>query len=133
MCFSQEDSRVKWLPLLASGRIDVDYSIIKYYVNIARELGRDHSSILISSDDLNYVKLSVENISSKKLDVLIDLLSKRFMDRIDPYLAKETYKRYLGLEVDENTAVKMLARVLAAWCVEAAETLGYLKIHKLYG
>jgi hypothetical protein len=56
-------------------------------------------------------------------------LSKRFYDRIDPDVAAEAYKRYLkGSYVSNEDAVRLLARVLAAWCIEAGEMLGYIKI-----
>ncbi|MEM4965666.1 MAG: hypothetical protein QXS45_02700 [Sulfolobales archaeon] len=130
---STSNNKSEWMPLLASGVIGADYTVVKFYIEVAREMNKDYSSILISSEDLGYVKLAVENMASRKLDFLIDLISKRFTDRIDPYIARETYKRYLKVDVDERTAVQMLSRVLAVWCIEAAEVLGYVKLQKSYG
>lgn len=120
----------RWLPLLATGSLGVDYEILRRYFEVARELGRDPSSVLLTSDDLNYLRVSVNTSSSRDLDTIISLLVNRFIDRIDPLVASETYRRFLGVEhIDQDTAVRMFARVLAVWCIEAGETLGYVRIH----
>lgn len=121
----------KWMPLLASGRFNIDYNIIRIYHEIARERNVSSDKAILDSEDLVYLKKLAEN-SPTDLYTAIDLLSKRFVDRIDPSIATETIKRYTGAEVDEKTAVNMIAKTIAMWCIEAGEILGYIRLRESY-
>jgi hypothetical protein len=116
------------MPLLATGRLGADYNLIKIYYETALEKGVSPEKIILNSDDLNYLKIFVENSSSRDLWTIIDVLSKRFIDRIDPVIAKETIEKYLNTKVDPEVAANMIARVVAMWCIEAGEVLGYIRL-----
>lgn len=118
----------EWRPLLASGRLVGDYTPIRIYQEVAREMGRDPSSVVISSEDLRYVREFVAAAGSRDVVGLISMLIPIIKSRIDPAVARETYKRYLGIDVSEDRAVHMISDLVARWCIEAAELMGIIRI-----
>jgi len=120
------------MPLLATGKLGADYNFIKIYYETALEKGVSPEKIILNSEDLIYLKTLVENTSSRDLGTIIDVLSKRFIDRIDPLIAKEAIEKYLNTKIDPEVAVNMIARVIAIWCIEAGEMLGYIKLRDYF-
>ncbi len=122
----------KWKPLLATGKLGGDYNLLKIYYETALRRGVSPDKIIFNSEDLYYLRVIAENSVSKDLGTVIDLLTKRFVDRIDPSAAQETIEKYLGTKIDPETAVNMIAKILAIWCIEAGESLGYIKLRDYY-
>jgi len=117
-----------WLPLLASGKLVGDYTPIKIYQDVAREMGRDPGSVVISSQDLSFLRELVASSHSRDVQALVSMLAFSIRPRIDPEVARETYKRYLGVDVGEERAVAMLSDLIARWCLEAGDIMGIIRI-----
>lgn len=120
-----------WRPLLASGKLVGSYTPIRIYQDVAREMGKDPGSVLISSEDLRFLRDLVASSSDRSISFLISAVARNIKNRIDPIVARETYKRYLGVDVGEERAVEMLSQLVARWCIEAADTIGIIRIKSL--
>ncbi|MEM0439051.1 MAG: hypothetical protein QXX84_00405 [Sulfolobales archaeon] len=118
----------EWRPFLASGRLVGDYTPIRIYQEVAREMGRDPGSVVISSEDLGYLRNLVISSSVRDVMSLVSMLVPLVKTRIDPSVAREVYKRYLGVDVGEDRAVEMISELVAKWCIEAAELMGIISI-----
>ncbi|MEM4970250.1 MAG: hypothetical protein QXE01_03235 [Sulfolobales archaeon] len=116
------------MPFLASGKLVSDYTPIRIYQEIAREKGKDPSSVVISSQDLGFLRDLVTNSSSRDVQAIISILASSIKTRIDPEVARETYRRYLGADIGEESAVSMISELVAKWCIEAADTMGIIRI-----
>ncbi len=116
-----------WRPLLASGRLVGDYTPIRIYQDVAREMGRDPGAVVISSNDLKRLREAVAS-GAKDIGGLVSTLGSIIKSRIDPVVAREAYKRYLGVDVGEDRAVEMISDLVAKWCIEAAEIMGVIRI-----
>jgi len=125
---SQHGREDRWVPLLASGKLATDYMPIKIYQEVAREMGRDPGSVVISTEDLKLLREFVVSSPSKDVGTLISILASSIRARIDPEVARETYKRYLGVDIDHETAVSMISELVAKWCLEAADTMNIVRI-----
>lgn len=125
---SQTSSSEGWMPLLASGKLVSDYTPIRIYQEVAREKGKDPGSVVISTQDLLFLRDLVVSSSSRDVHAIISILASSIKARIDPEVARETYRRYLGVDIGEESAVSMISELVARWCLEAADTMGIIKI-----
>lgn len=116
------------MPLLSSGKLVSDYTPLKIYIDIARERGLDIDKLILSSEDLEYVRNLVNEIASRDISTITKILIEKFQSRVNPDIAREAYRRYIGSDIDGDIASKMIAEILAKWCIEAAETLGIISI-----
>lgn len=118
----------EWRPLLASGKLVGDYTPIRIYNEVAREMGKDPGSVVISSEDLVYLRELVMTSSARDVTTLVSMLIPLIRGRIDPAIASETYKRYFGVDIGEARAVELISELVAKWCIEAAELMGIIRI-----
>ncbi|MEB3845075.1 MAG: hypothetical protein LRS48_05290 [Desulfurococcales archaeon] len=117
-----------WLPPFASGRLAADYSLLREYWRVARERGREDlvERSMLSEELLELLRSEIHGGESAA-DVLERLASK-LEDRIDESAAVEAARRR-GLEsIDGATARRLVARLLAAWLLEAGDYWGHLKL-----
>ena len=114
-------------PPFASGRIGGDYEPLFLYWEAARSAGREDlvESSMLGEEDYRLVRELAGRVSS--LGELLDILVERMYGRIDPEVAREAYRRY-GVEASGEDARLLLARLLAAWLIEAAEYWGYIRL-----
>ncbi|MEB3805903.1 MAG: hypothetical protein GSR73_00075 [Desulfurococcales archaeon] len=119
------------LPPFASGRLAGDYRPLFEYWRIARSKNREDlvEKAMLSNNDYKLL----EDIVSRKAKVtaldLIDILTEKLADRIDPDIALEAMAR-LGYNLNRDEARLFIARLLASWLVEAGD---YWRILRLTG
>lgn len=94
-------------------------------------MGRDPSAVVITSQDVLYTGSLVKEAAVGDLEALLSALRSSIAGRVDPEVARETYRRYLGIDVGVEASVKMISDLVAKWCVEAAELMGFLRIRGL--
>jgi len=118
-----------WRPPFASGRIAGVYEPLKYYLEVARERGREDlvERALLSEEDFAWLREKIGEAGRLKLSELLDELEERFLERVDPEIAREAYRRY-GVELSPEDARRRIARLLASWLVEAGEEWGHVKL-----
>jgi hypothetical protein len=116
------------MPFLASGKLVSDYTPIRIYQEVAREKGKDPGSVVITTQDLMFLRDLVASSSSRDVQAIVSVLALLIKARIDPDVARETYRRYLGVDIGEESAVSMISELVARWCLEAADTMGIIKI-----
>ncbi len=120
-------------PLLASGKVVGSYRLIFEYSRAYKQRkGSDKEPELLMSKDFSHLmKLVEQGVTS--LDKLLSELKNYYRDRVDPSIALEAYLNAMGLDkADPVEAVDAIAAVLAGWLVEAAETLGIIKLRGLW-
>ncbi len=116
-------------PPFASGEIVGDYEPLFIYWRVARDRGREDliEASTLSNDDFEYVKRYMEVRVRLSLADILDDLSTYFKDRVDEDTAREAYRR-LGIVDPKGEYRVLIARILAGWLIEAAETWGILRI-----
>lgn len=119
----------EWRPPFASGRIAGSYEPLRLYLEVARESGREDlvDKAILGEDDFEWLRRRVSEAGRLKLLDLLDELEERFMERVDPEVAVEAFRRY-GLEMSAGDARRRIARLLASWLVEAGEEWGHVKL-----
>lgn len=120
-----------WRPLLASGRLVGDYTPLRIYQEVAREMGRDPGAVVITTQDVLYVERLAREAGIGDLEAILSVLRSSIAGRIDPEVASEAYRRYLGTDVGAEASIRMISDLVARWCVEAAELMGFLRIRGL--
>ncbi len=116
------------IPFFGDGTIVGSYKPLFEYWKLLKEKHLSIDSSLLRPDDFKYVKELVEKHRKIMLQDLISELTKYFLNRIDCDLAKEAYRRALGIELSKEDACKKLAEILAGWLIEAANNTGLLKL-----
>ncbi len=118
-----------WRPPFATGRIAGGYEPLKYYLEVARERGREDlvERALLSEEDFEWLRGRIAEARRIRLLDLLDELEDRFLERVDPEVAREAFKRY-GVEISSGDAQHRIARLLASWLVEAGEEWGHLRL-----
>lgn len=114
-------------PPFASGRLAGDYEPLFLYWEAAREAGRENllGEAMLREEDYRLVsRLAGE---TPRLGDLLERLEEEMAGRVDPGLAAKAYRRY-GLEIDPEDARRLIARLLAAWLLEAAEYWGFIRL-----
>jgi hypothetical protein len=109
-----------WLPPFASGRIAGSYKLLRRYLESAREMGRVKAfeRALLGEEDYRLLRrIAVDGASV--WDV-VERLASIMEERVDPEVAVEALRRE-GVEATPETARRIIARLLAAWLVEAGE------------
>ncbi len=61
---------------------------------------------------------------------ILEVLQEKILDRIDGDLAKKAVRNVYDLEVTEENARMMIAKILAGWYIEVADSLNVVKIKK---
>ena len=118
-----------WRPPFASGRIAGVYEPLRLYLEVARELGREDlvERAVLSEEDFSWLRQRVSQAGRLRLLDLLDELEERFIERVDPEVAREAFRRY-GVELSAGDARRRIARLLASWLVEAGEEWGHVKL-----
>ena len=118
-----------WRPPFASGKIAGSYEPLKIYMELARERGREDllDASILREEDFRMLRERVEREGRVRLLDLLNELEEYFAERVDPELAREAYRRY-GLDLATGDARKRLARLMAAWLLEAGEEWGYVRL-----
>ena len=119
----------EWRPPFASGKIAGSYEPLKIYMELAKERGREDllDAAVLREGDFRILRERVEREGRVKLIDLLDELEEYFTERVDPELAREAYQRY-GLDLTTGDARRRLARLIAAWLLEAGEEWGHIKL-----
>ncbi len=118
-----------WRPPFASGRIAGVYEPLRLYLEVARELGREDlvERAVLSEEDFSWLRQRVSEAGRLRLLDLLDELEERFLERVDPEVAREAFRRYV-VELSAGDARRRIARLLASWLVEAGEEWGHVKL-----
>ena len=124
------------LPPFASGEIAGDYTPLFEYWQEARRRGREEAieKATLTREDFDELRREVEEAPGpSRLSDLLDRLKERFRGRVDPGIAAEAMRRagrpgYTGEEAAEE-----IARLMAAWLVEAGEEWGLLRLRRPWG
>jgi hypothetical protein len=119
-------------PFFADGSIVGDYTLLIEYIELLKQNGLEEKieKVLLSEEDFQYVKRLIESKSRINLDKLLEEATERFKQRIDPEVAVEAVKRTLKTTVSPRDAVEMISRIIAGWLIEAANTLGLIRLRK---
>ncbi len=112
---------------LSSGKIVKDYRILQKYFEILDEMNIDKASALPSSEDIELIRRLIKE-GKRNLLELIDALTLKFIPKINTEAAIRAYKEVLDIEIQPNTAISHIARDLAGWTLEIAESLGIIRI-----
>lgn len=112
--------------LMSSGKLVKNPALILKYFALVKERGGDVSRAMPGSKD---VELVVEAARQGRdlLSILQDLI-RSYSERMDPTTARAAVKEVMKCEVDEDTAVYLISRELAAWTLEIAEAVGAIKV-----
>jgi len=119
----------KRLPMFANGTIVSDYEPLFHYWEIARKRGREDlvDKAMLENRDFDYIRRMVLEQALNLLEVL-DRLEEYFIDRIEPEIAVKALEETLGIELELEEARRRLARILAGWLLEAAQTWGIIRL-----
>ncbi len=119
----------KWMPPFASGKLVSTYEPLYYYWKELKESGEEEflEKSMLNEDD--YRKVAELAQSSSNLYDILDALKEAFKERISPEYAVKALRRY-GVNVDEDSAVEILAGLLASWAIEAAEKWGMIRLRE---
>ncbi|MET1128472.1 MAG: hypothetical protein ABWW70_04060, partial [Thermoproteota archaeon] len=114
------------LPLLATGEIVEDYSLLYAYWD---EAGSRAEEAVLRREDFDELKRLVE-AGVTRLDALMEALARRYVERIDIDAAVRAVERVYGVRLEGSEAARRVAAVLAGWLVEAAGTWGMVRYVK---
>ncbi len=118
-------------PLLASGKIIENYSLLFEYCRIhEKEKGVRAEDILLNRRDFDYIRKLVQE-GVRNVGELLSRLAYYYKSKIDSNIAVKAYANTYNIDVNEvskDIAVNELARILAGWLIEASENLGILEI-----
>ena len=117
------------LPPFASGRLVDNYRVLFEYWRLARERGREDlvEKAMLSDNDYKLLASLVESEGKIRATDLIEVLADKLTDRIDDDIAILALEK-AGYRLSKEDAKRYIARLLAAWLVEAGE---YWRIIKL--
>ncbi len=117
------------LPFFADGSIIGEYKLLFEYWRILREKHRENmlDKAFLKREDFEYIRLLINIRKKMNLQELLDKLTDKFLERIDPDAAQEAFKNVYGIEIDREYARRKIAYVLAGWLIEAARNTGILK------
>lgn len=113
--------------LFASGKIVKDYSILRYYIEELKARNLSHEHIVPSSDTLESIRRKVMEKSYTVADIMM-MLEPEIEGKIDLESASKAAERYLNAKVDIHIAKRMVARAIAGYYIEIADSLGYIHI-----
>jgi hypothetical protein len=113
---------------LGSGKIVKNYRILQRYFEIIDEMNIDKTTSLPSTEDIELISRLVKE-GRKTLLELLDVLTLKFIPKVNIEAAIKVYKEILGVEVSPNIAVSYIAKDLAGWTLEIAENLGVIRIN----
>ena len=121
-------NKEKWRPPFTSGVLQEDYSLLQEYLSLAKEKapGIFEKALLGEKD---YELLKQEALASDNALELLEKLSSILEDRVDPRLAEEAARK-VGLPLKGRDAVRAVARLLAAWLIEAGDYWGMIKLRR---
>ncbi|BAN89600.1 hypothetical protein [Aeropyrum camini] len=119
-----------WRPPFSTGKIVEDYRLLKLYLEVAREKGREDlvDKALISEEDVNLLR-RLSSAPGVTAEDLVNALEERFYERVDPDIASEALSR-AGINFDGDTARRIIARILAGWLVEMGEELRMYRLRR---
>ncbi|GBF09578.1 hypothetical protein apy_13030 [Aeropyrum pernix] len=119
-----------WRPPFSTGKIVGNYGLLKLYLEVAREKGRRDlvDKALISEDDVDMLRRLSASPGATAED-FVNALEERFVERVDPEVASEALAR-AGINVDGDTARRMIARILAGWLVEMGEEMKLYRLRR---
>ncbi len=115
--------------MFASGTIVSDYEPLFRYWEIARREGREDlvDKAMLENRDFDYIRKMILEQALNLLEVL-DRLEEYFIERVDPGIAVKALEETLGIELELEEARRRLARILAGWLLEAAQTWGIIRL-----
>jgi len=116
----------KRFPPFATGQIIADYEPLFRYWEAAPQQVREKA--MLSNDDFEFLRRIVDEGKVGNLEELMNMLEKRFLNRIDADVARRVLSEYYGLPFDADHARRRLARLLAGWLVEAGTTWKILSL-----
>lgn len=115
--------------MFANGTVIPDYEPLFRYWEIARKRGREDlvNRAMLENTDFDYIRKMVLEQALNLLEIL-DRLEEYFIDRIEPEIAVKALEETLGIELELEEARRRLARILAGWLLEAAQTWGIIRL-----
>ncbi|MCE4623054.1 MAG: hypothetical protein F7C82_01970 [Desulfurococcales archaeon] len=124
-----EKPKNKKTPPFASGKVVDNYDLLFTYWRVAREQGREDlvDKAMLKDEDYTRLREIVANKTRINLWDLLEELTDIFIDRIDEDIAYMAASR-LGYNISRGDARRLVARLMAAWLIEAGEYWNVVKI-----
>lgn len=116
----EKGSERGWPPF-STGRLGGGFRLLKAYVDEAGPEG------IVPDRAVFDTIRSIASTGSKVEDVVM-VVAELFIDKIDPAAAARAYRRVYGVGVGGDEAVRAVAKEVAMWAVEMAETLGVIRL-----
>ncbi|MET1160419.1 MAG: hypothetical protein ABWW65_05605 [Thermoprotei archaeon] len=115
------------LPFFADASIVGDYKPLKKYWELLKRRGKELDDAFLKREDFEYLEEVVNVNPGIDVESLLNMLTSRFVERVDCKVAVEAYKEAYGFELKEDEACKGIARIMAGWLIEAGRNIGILK------
>jgi hypothetical protein len=116
------------LPFFADASIVGDYKPLYKYWELLRRRGRSVEKAMLNNEDFRFLEEVVNATPGLDVESLLNMLTNRFLERIDCKLAIEAYREAYNIVLSEDDACKKLARILAGWLIEAGKNTGILRL-----
>lgn len=115
--------------MLSSGKIVSDYRPLLEYWKLAKAHKPSLADkIIVDRKDLELIKSL--SLQKRKVTEILEVLRGKILDRIDGNLAKKAIKNVYNLDISEENAKMVIAKILAGWYIEVADNLNVVKIKK---
>lgn len=104
--------------------------MLRRYLELARARGREDAveGAVLGEEDYRLLRRLVEEAGGRvSAEELLEALAERLVERVDPEIAREAL-REAGVPADEETARRIIARLLAAWLLEAGDYWGFVRL-----
>lgn len=121
MVLPEEEWSKRTVMPFATGKLGGEFRLLRAYIENAG------SEEIVPERNIFDLIRSMALVSSTVEDV-INAVAETFLKKIKPYAAVRAYKRVYGVEVNEDEAVRAVAREAAAWAIEMAESLGVIRL-----
>lgn len=115
--------------LFATGKVVKDYTLLRFYLEELKARNLSHEHIVPTSELLIYIKSKAAERASSVAEILT-MIEPAIEEKVDPESASKAVERHLNLRVDAGLARKMVARIIAGYAIEIAESLGYIELKR---
>ncbi len=116
------EGSMSWRPTFATGEFAGDYTDLKKYLEEAKKTNEEcYNKAILSNEDFEWIKELVEKERRINVQDLLKRIEERMKERVCGEIAAK------ALNMDEDYAKSRVARLLAAWLLEAALQWGILK------
>lgn len=106
---------MSWRPTFATGEFAGDYADLKKYLEKAKEVKKEcYDNAILKNEDFEWLRRLVEKEGRINAQDLLNKIEERMSERVCGEIAAQ------ALGMDEEHAKRRIAKLLAAWLLEAA-------------